>query len=104
MASRSHRFRHELSLLLQQRGTMSTGVTTGLENAFQVWMEARRDRERALASCETGENAALKLYEDSLHTPAVAFEGAIRPVIEKQLRAFQLDHERIRVLKEYVNP
>ncbi len=80
------------------RGTKTTG------KIFRAWMDVKaaltgKDRKEIISSCETGEDAALETYDDVINADA-PFSDNLRNIISKQRAELQMDHDKIRTLRD----
>jgi uncharacterized protein (TIGR02284 family) len=102
MADESREYAIELtSHVARLGGEPATGTTTS-GKIYRAWMSVKdmftgKDRHALLASCEYGEDAAQRAYEDALASDA-NLSTEIRQVIAEQKAALKNSHDKI---KEY---
>ena len=82
---------------------VATG-TTGSGKIYRVWMDIKatftgKDRESALESCEYGEDAAQKAYEDALASDA-EMSADIRQLITDQKASLKNAHDAIKKYRD----
>ena len=102
MADDSRRFVAELSAEVRNLGEEPTDDTTNSGKVYRAWMDVKnaftnRDRPAILESCEYGEDAAQKAYEDALASDTEMTAG-IRQMITDQKAHLNKAHKMI---KEY---
>lgn len=101
MADESRQHKAELVLEVQKRGgSAEVDATTGSGKIYRAWMGLKasftgKDRHAALASCEFGEDAAQKAYQQALESDAT-MDTDIRQLIVKQKNALKESHDLIK--------
>ena len=84
-------------------GTPKKGTSTS-GKVYRVWMDVRsaltnKDRHAVLSSCETGEDVAVKAYEDALDKKnEISPEGA--QLIQKQATIIRAGHDKVKALRD----
>jgi uncharacterized protein (TIGR02284 family) len=81
-----------------EEGTMHSG------KAFRVWMDAKAaltggDRHQILSSCEFGEDAALKTYEEVMAHVSDLTPAEVEMVRGQQTR-LRADHDRVKAMRD----
>ena len=104
LAKNSVRFARELTEQVIKLGGESATGTTNRGKIYRVWMDVKKafatnDRLAILASCEFGEDAAQKAYEEALATDA-DLNVAIRQLITGQKSTLKSDHELIKKYRD----
>ncbi len=74
---------------------------------FRVWMDIKaavtsNDRKAILNSCEFGEDAAKRHYEDALENPEEISAEALQ-IIRKQSEELRKAHDRIKVMRDSIS-
>lgn len=85
-------------------GAAETGTTTS-GKIYRVWMDIRaafssKDRKAILASCEFGEDAALKAYDDFEAETDLHLDNIMMDTIRVQKSEIKMAHDRIRSLRD----
>lgn len=104
MASNSRNHRDELIQLVAQLGEEIETGTTVSGKIYRAWMDVKatftgKDRTTALKSCEFGEDAALKAYDEALASDA-QMSADVRQVITSQRASLKSDHDKIKALRD----
>ncbi|RYF90195.1 MAG: PA2169 family four-helix-bundle protein [Chitinophagaceae bacterium] len=103
MISESRENRNALGQEIQAAGAeMETGTMTS-GKLYRAWMDVKalftgKDRHSILASCEGGEDAALKAYKAALEVEDLP--GFIREMITEQKNVIQKSHDEIKALRD----
>lgn len=101
MADESRQHKAELALEVQKNGgNPEVDSTTGSGKIYRAWMDLKatftgKDRHAVLASCEFGEDAAQKAYQQALESDATMGVD-IRQLITKQKTALKESHDLIK--------
>ncbi|WEK33497.1 MAG: PA2169 family four-helix-bundle protein [Candidatus Pseudobacter hemicellulosilyticus] len=101
MADESRQHKAELVLEVQKRGANAdVDSTTNSGKIYRAWMGLKatftgKDRHAVLASCEFGEDAAQKAYQQALESDAT-MDADIRQLIVKQKSALKESHDLIK--------
>jgi uncharacterized protein (TIGR02284 family) len=79
----------ELVEEIEKNGGIAEDDTTAAGKIYQAWMNIKAsmtdsDRHSILASCEFGEDAAQRAYEDALTSPDLTDEGTRKIIAEEQ--------------------
>ena len=90
------------SLVVAHHGRPSSG-TTNAGKVYRTWMDVRatlsdNDSHSILASCEYGEDAAQRAYEDALS--AEDFPLYLRELLQKQRTLLLSSHNEIKALRD----
>jgi len=104
MASESRRYVSELTQHVAQVGKEPAEGTTGRGKIYRVWMDVKatfsgKDRKAILASCEYGEDAAQKAYDQALATDA-ELPTEIRQLITDQKSSLRKSHDKIKRMRD----
>jgi uncharacterized protein (TIGR02284 family) len=96
----------ELSVFVLSNGGEPTEATKTTGKIFRAWMDVKaalsgNDRKTILASCITGEDAALETYDEVSKSDA-PFSDNIRAVISRQRAGLQKDYDQIKTLRNKV--
>jgi uncharacterized protein (TIGR02284 family) len=105
MAQESRKFKNELlTEVIKMGGTPEEGTTVS-GKVFRAWMDfkaalAGKNRKSIIASCETGEDAALDTYQDVLES------GKLPPnftsMVKQQNSMLYKSHDRIKLMRDTV--
>ena len=104
LASRSRGFKSELSAEVIAFGGTPTDGTKNTGKLFRIWMDVKAaltdaDRKKIIASCETGEDAALQAYDEVMKSDT-PFSETQRSMIARQRTALQGDHDKIKSMRD----
>lgn len=104
MASHSRKHKDELVQLVARLGEEIETGTTISGKIYRAWMDVKatftgKDRTTALESCEFGEDAALKAYDEALSSDAPMSVEA-RQLITEQRASLKADHDKIKALRD----
>lgn len=104
MATESQRYVNELSKYVLDRGQTPSDGTTFRGKIYRAWMDVKAtfsgsDRKAILASCEYGEDAAQKAYENALSSDA-EIPAEVRQVIMDQKSSLKQSHDRIKRMRD----
>ena len=104
MASESRRYVSELTQYVSQAGNEPAEGTTGRGKIYRVWMDVKatfsgKGRKAILASCEYGEDAAQKAYDEALSTDA-ELPTEIRQLITDQKSSLRKSHDKIKKMRD----
>ncbi|MEO5562348.1 MAG: PA2169 family four-helix-bundle protein [Chitinophagaceae bacterium] len=104
MGSESRRYVNELSKYVSQAGKEPADGTTASGKIYRAWMDVKatftgKDRKAILASCEFGEDAAQKAYEEALKTDA-ELPTEIRQLITEQKSNLRKSHDKVKRLRD----
>ncbi|MBC7903070.1 MAG: PA2169 family four-helix-bundle protein [Gemmatimonadaceae bacterium] len=102
MADESHKYVAELTAEVGRLGGEPTTSTTTSGKIYRVWMDVKatftgKDRHAILASCEFGEDAAQKAYQQALESDA-AMDSEVRQLIATQKSSLKSSHD---IIKKY---
>jgi uncharacterized protein (TIGR02284 family) len=102
MADESRKYKRELEEKILSLGEETATDTTVSGKIYRVWMDVKNvftgsDRESILASCEFGEDAAQKAYNEALETDA-EMDADTRQLIMEQKNSLKTSHD---IIKKY---
>jgi len=102
MASESRQYLSELRRYVQSAGEEPAEGTTFSGKIYRAWMDVKatftgKDRKAILASCEYGEDAAQKAYEQALGEDV---DADARQLIVDQKASLRKSHDRIKRLRD----
>ena len=104
MASESRKYANELIQHVAGTGNEPADGTTLKGKIYRVWMDVKagfsgNDRKAILASCEFGEDAAQKAYEQALASDA-DMSVETRQLIMEQKIALRKSHDKIKHMRD----
>lgn len=104
MVTHSQKYKLELSNDIKSLGAKPTEGTKKFGKIFLGWMDIQaaltgKDRKEILKSCESGEDAALEVYEEVLKSD-ILIAGSVRKMILDQKQEILRDHNRIKMLRD----
>jgi uncharacterized protein (TIGR02284 family) len=104
MADESRQYATELTAEVGRMGGDPATGTTASGKIYRAWMDVKatftgKDRTAILASCEYGEDAAQRAYEDALASDA-ELPANIRQVITNQKAALKNSHDMIKKYRD----
>lgn len=104
MASESRRYVNELNQHVSMAGKEPAEGTTASGKIYRAWMDVKatftgKDRKAILASCEYGEDAAQKAYDQALSTDA-ELPTEIRQLITDQKSSLRKSHDKIKRMRD----
>jgi len=104
MASESRTYVSELSRYVAGSGETPTDSTTTSGKIYRAWMDVKatftgNDRKAILASCEFGEDAAQKAYDQALKTDA-ELSADVRQLIMDQKTKLRKSHDQIKRMRD----
>jgi uncharacterized protein (TIGR02284 family) len=102
MADESRKYKTELEEKVRSLGEQPATDTTVAGKIYRVWMDVKNtftgaDRESILASCEFGEDAAQKAYNEALASDA-EMDAETRQLIMEQKNSLKTSHD---IIKKY---
>ena len=100
MIQQSQGNKEELIYEIEKNGGIVEDDTTAAGKIYRAWMDIKAtisesDRLSILASCEFGEDAAQRAYEDALSSPAMTHEGA-KQIIAAEMASLKISHNLIK--------
>lgn len=103
----SHKCKAELSNEVIKLGGTPEEGTKMSGKFFRAWMDVKaaitgKDRKAILSSCEFGEDAAVKTYEDVLENDVDKLSLEHKMLAEKQYGFIKADHDRIKKLRDSI--
>jgi uncharacterized protein (TIGR02284 family) len=104
IADDSRTYVGELNQKLATLGADAVSDTTVSGKIYRVWMGIKNlftgsDRQSLLSSCEFGEDAAQKAYNEALHT-AAEMEASIKKLIIDQQNRLKTSHDLIKKYRD----
>lgn len=104
MATESRHYANELGIYVALATANPAEGTTLKGKIYRVWMDLKatfsgQDRKAILASCEYGEDAAQKAYDEALSSDA-EIPAEVRKLIMKQKKSLQKSHDRIKHMRD----
>ena len=107
MATDSRRYANELSKYVTYEGGEPAEGTTFRGKIYRTWMDVKatfsgHDRKAILASCEFGEDAAQRAYNDALSSDA-ELDTEVRQLIMDQKNALKKSHDKIKRMRDLQN-
>lgn len=104
MVEQSRGYVNELTRQVASSGEEPADGTTASGKIYRAWMDVKatftgNDRKAILASCEFGEDAAQKAYEEALKTDA-DLSVEIRQLIMDQKTGLKKSHDRIKKMRD----
>jgi uncharacterized protein (TIGR02284 family) len=104
LAAESRRYVNELSQHVTRKGQEPADGTTLSGKIYRAWMDVKatfsgKDRKAILASCEFGEDAAQKAYDEALKTDA-ELPTEIRQLIAEQKSSLKKSHDKVKRLRD----
>ena len=104
MADESRQYAMELTAEVVKLGGEPATGTTASGKIYRAWMDVKatftgKDRHSLLSSCEYGEDAAQKAYEDALTTEG-ELSGDIRQLIAAQKATLKTSHDLIKQYRD----
>jgi len=105
MAAQSTQFASELRKWIDSTDYEPLNSTTLSGGIYRVWMDVKatftgEDRKAVLASCEYGEDAALRAYEEALRADKDLSEEQIN-MIENQRSSLRESHDYIKTIRDH---
>jgi uncharacterized protein (TIGR02284 family) len=102
MADESRKYKTELEEKIVSLGEKTATDTTVAGKIYRVWMDVKNvftgsDRESILGSCEFGEDAAQRAYNEALETDA-EMDAETRQLIMEQKNSLKTSHD---IIKKY---
>ena len=104
MSAESRSYVNDLSGYVATSGTEVENDTTLRGKIYRAWMDVKatftgKDRKAILASCEFGEDAALKAYDAALSSDA-ELPAEVRQLIMDQKSSLKKSHDRIKSMRD----
>jgi uncharacterized protein (TIGR02284 family) len=103
-ASQSRGFKVALDSLVRELGGKPTETSSAAGAVYRAWMGVKHtasdSKKSVLSSCEFGEDAAVKNYEDALDNDDVPQN--VVSLIESQYREIVQAHDRVRSMRDAV--
>lgn len=104
MASESRSYNNDLSKYVASAGEQPTDKTSFSGKIYRTWMDVKatftgKDRKAILASCEFGEDAAQKAYDEALSSDA-ELPAEVRQLIMDQKLSLKKSHDHIKALRD----
>jgi uncharacterized protein (TIGR02284 family) len=104
MAAESRSYVNELTQQVSISGNEPADGTTVKGKIYRAWMDVKatftgKDRKAILASCEYGEDAAQKAYDEALATDA-ELPTTLRQLITDQKASLRKSHNKIKAMRD----
>ncbi|MBK7037897.1 MAG: PA2169 family four-helix-bundle protein [Bacteroidetes bacterium] len=104
-AGKSKMYAGKLAQYVRELGGEPTEGTTNSGKLYRIWMDVKaaivaKDRAAILSSCEFGEDAALKAYEEVKENTDLQFPADYIATINSQEMEIRLDHDRIKAMRD----
>jgi conserved hypothetical protein len=104
MADESRQYATELTAEVGRLGGDPATGTTASGKIYRAWMDVKatftgKDRTAILASCEYGEDAAQRAYEEALASDA-ELPANIRQIITNQKAALKSSHDMVKKYRD----
>lgn len=104
LAETSRKCNQELSAEIRKMGGTPKEGTATSGKIYRVWMDVKaaltnKNRKAILSSCETGEDVAVKAYEDALDK-AEFVDTEHQMLIKKQYTEIKAGHDKIKNLRD----
>lgn len=104
MSSESRKYATELSAEVGRLGGEPSTSTTASGKIYRAWMDVKavftgKDRHAVLESCEFGEDAAQKAYDEALKSDAT-MDTDIRQMITSQKSSLKTSHDTIKKYRD----
>jgi uncharacterized protein (TIGR02284 family) len=104
MSSESRSYVNDLSKYVAVAGEQPTDKTSLSGKIYRTWMDVKatftgKDRKAILASCEFGEDAAQKAYDEALSSEA-ELPAEVRQLIMDQKLSLKKSHDYIKALRD----
>ncbi|MBO9660238.1 MAG: PA2169 family four-helix-bundle protein, partial [Chitinophagaceae bacterium] len=104
MAAESRGYVNELTQQVSISGNEPADGTTVKGKIYRAWMDVKatftgKDRKAILASCEYGEDAAQKAYDQALATDA-ELPTDLRQLITDQKSKLRKSHDKIKAMRD----
>jgi uncharacterized protein (TIGR02284 family) len=95
----------ELSREVALLGGTPTESTKVTGKFFRAWMDLKaaltgNDRHAILSSCEFGEDAALKTYQDVIDNKSGSLSASQMEMVRNQSSKLRADHDKIKALRD----
>jgi uncharacterized protein (TIGR02284 family) len=104
MGDESRKYATELTAEVAKLGGEPTTGTTASGKIYRAWMSVKnvftgKDRHALLSSCEYGEDAAQRAYEDALETESYLPDN-LRQLIANQKSQLRTSHDMIKQYRD----
>lgn len=101
IARKSQVFKNELSGAVLRLGGVPADNSAGTGNVYQFWMDLKSggNNKSVLESCEFGEDAALKAYDEALEV-GIKYPDDIQGIILNQREMLEDSHETVKQYKD----
>ncbi|TWW02267.1 ferritin-like domain-containing protein [Chitinophaga pinensis] len=104
MAEESNTYTEQLNKLLIENGEETQGHSTIYGKIYRTWMDVKatfsgHDRHSILSSCEYGESAAQRTYEEILRS-SIPMPYSVRELIANQKGALRSSRETVRTYRD----
>ena len=104
MATTSRRYANELTQYVRETGNDPAEGTTVRGKIYRAWMDVKatftgKDRKAILGSCEFGEDATQRAYNEALSSDA-EIPAEVRQLIMEQKENLERDHDKIKAMRD----
>ncbi|HTB05382.1 MAG TPA: PA2169 family four-helix-bundle protein [Bacteroidia bacterium] len=101
----SQKCKDELATEIRHLGGKPTEDTKNTGKFFRVWMDVKaaisnKDRHAILSSCETGEDAAVHTYTDTIKNDLSTLTPKLKSLINEQRISIKADHDSVKKLRD----
>jgi uncharacterized protein (TIGR02284 family) len=101
-ADHSRKFKQELASEVRKLGGEPEEGTSTSGKLYRAWMDVKaaltsKDRRAILSSCETGEDVAVKWYEDKLKDGSA---NSHTQLIRTEYEQIKKDHDKVRDMRD----
>jgi uncharacterized protein (TIGR02284 family) len=104
-ASQSRGFKVALDTMVRELGGKPTESSSAAGAVYRAWMGVKHtasdSKKSVLSSCEFGEDAAVKSYEDALDNDDVPQN--VVALIESQYREIVKTHDKVKMMRDTVS-
>lgn len=103
VATVSRGCKDELTKFVYRNGEVPAEGTTARGKIYRVWMDVKaaitgHDRKAILASCEFGEDAAQRAYNQALETEGISDD--VKALLRDQQARLKKSHDRIKYMRD----
>jgi uncharacterized protein (TIGR02284 family) len=105
LAHTSQKCKQQLAEEIEKLGGTTTNGTNTSGKVYRAWMDIKaaltgKDRKAILSSCEFGEDAAKKTYEDVLKNNSKELSASQHQVVTEQYNLIKAGHDRIKQMRD----
>ena len=100
MIHQSNANKEELVQKIEEKGGIVDNDTSSAGKIYRAWMDIKStftasDRHSILATCEFGEDAALRSYESALSS-GLLLDASFKEMVDRQLASLKKSHDVIK--------